>query len=109
MGASLLVFKNKSDVPGCMSEDDIREVCATRLTPPHKAKLAAKSIAGFTTRQHPDTQMAHPALLRHYRPEPTGRLTLGRPRRSNEAFQMRTERHWSIVSLLNQAVVDRRP
>ena len=26
MGASLLVFKNKSDVPGCMSEGDIREV-----------------------------------------------------------------------------------
>jgi len=26
MGASLLVFKNKSDVPGCMSEDDIRKV-----------------------------------------------------------------------------------
>lgn len=26
MGASLLVFKNKSDVPGCLSEDDIREV-----------------------------------------------------------------------------------
>lgn len=26
MGASLLVFKNKSDVSGCMSEDDIREV-----------------------------------------------------------------------------------
>ncbi|KJY01073.1 adp-ribosylation factor family protein [Zymoseptoria brevis] len=25
MGASLLVFKNKSDVPGCMSEDDIRK------------------------------------------------------------------------------------
>ncbi|KAK4949468.1 hypothetical protein LTR10_012086 [Elasticomyces elasticus] len=26
MGASLLVFKNKSDVSGCMTEDDIREV-----------------------------------------------------------------------------------
>jgi hypothetical protein len=26
MGASLLVFKNKSDVPGCMSEDEIRQV-----------------------------------------------------------------------------------
>lgn len=26
MGASLLVFKNKSDVRGCMSEDEIREV-----------------------------------------------------------------------------------
>jgi len=29
MGASLLVFKNKSDVPGCMTESEIREVrCA---------------------------------------------------------------------------------
>ena len=27
MGASLLVFKNKSDVSGSMSEDEIREVC----------------------------------------------------------------------------------
>lgn len=26
MGASLLVFKNKSDVPGCMSEEEIRKV-----------------------------------------------------------------------------------
>ena len=34
MGASLLVFKNKSDIPGCMTEDDIREVRFARLTPP---------------------------------------------------------------------------
>lgn len=26
MGASLLVFKNKSDVPGAMTEDEVREV-----------------------------------------------------------------------------------
>jgi len=26
MGASLLIFKNKSDVRGCMSEDEVREV-----------------------------------------------------------------------------------
>lgn len=26
MGASLLVFSNKTDVDGCMSEDDIRKV-----------------------------------------------------------------------------------
>jgi ADP-ribosylation factor-like protein 2 len=26
MGASLLVFKNKSDVPGAMSEDEVRQV-----------------------------------------------------------------------------------
>ncbi|KAI6875491.1 hypothetical protein KC338_g715 [Hortaea werneckii] len=31
MGASLLVFKNKSDVPGCMTTDDIREVCALEV------------------------------------------------------------------------------
>lgn len=27
MGASLLIFKNKSDVAGSMTEDEIREVC----------------------------------------------------------------------------------
>ncbi|KAI7541484.1 ARF/SAR superfamily [Hortaea werneckii] len=31
MGASLLIFKNKSDVPGCMTTDDIREVCALEM------------------------------------------------------------------------------
>ncbi|KAI6884821.1 ARF/SAR superfamily [Hortaea werneckii] len=31
MGASLLVCKNKSDVPGCMTTDDIREVCALEM------------------------------------------------------------------------------
>ncbi|KAI6913413.1 ARF/SAR superfamily [Hortaea werneckii] len=31
MGASLLVFKNKSDVPGCMTTNDIREVCALEM------------------------------------------------------------------------------
>jgi ADP-ribosylation factor-like protein 2 len=30
-GASLLVFKNKSDVPGAMTEDEVREVCDTEL------------------------------------------------------------------------------
>jgi ADP-ribosylation factor-like protein 2 len=27
MGASLLVFSNKTDVDGCMSDDEIRQVC----------------------------------------------------------------------------------
>ncbi|KAI7161994.1 hypothetical protein KC349_g2369 [Hortaea werneckii] len=31
MGASLLIVKNKSDVPGCMTTDDIREVCALEM------------------------------------------------------------------------------
>jgi hypothetical protein len=29
MGASLLVFKNKSDVAGCMSSEEIRKVCGS--------------------------------------------------------------------------------
>jgi hypothetical protein len=29
MGASLLVFKNKSDVAGCMSSEEIRTVCGS--------------------------------------------------------------------------------
>lgn len=33
MGASLLVFKNKSDVPGSMSADEIREVRSTPSLP----------------------------------------------------------------------------
>lgn len=37
MGASLLVFKNKSDVPGCMGEDDIRMVCRTKSKFPRYA------------------------------------------------------------------------
>jgi ADP-ribosylation factor-like protein 2 len=27
MGASLLVFSNKTDVDGCMGDDEIRQVC----------------------------------------------------------------------------------
>jgi hypothetical protein len=30
-GASLLVFKNKSDVGGAMTEDEVREVCGRRI------------------------------------------------------------------------------
>ncbi len=30
MGASLLVFLNKTDVEGCMTEKDIREVCLVK-------------------------------------------------------------------------------
>lgn len=30
MGASLLIFLNKTDVEGCMNEDEVREVSHTR-------------------------------------------------------------------------------
>lgn len=31
MGASLLIFLNKTDVEGCMSEDEVREVSCWRV------------------------------------------------------------------------------
>lgn len=39
MGASLLVFKNKSDVAGSMTEDEIREVCLS----PSRARRVSRS------------------------------------------------------------------
>jgi ADP-ribosylation factor-like protein 2 len=50
MGASLLVFKNKSDVAGSMTEAEIREVClwhfamsrARRATADHNTLITAK-------------------------------------------------------------------
>ena len=45
MGASLLVLKNKSDVSGCMSEDDIREVSkgASELSPSFESTYLSDS------------------------------------------------------------------
>lgn len=53
MGASLLVFKNKSDVAGSMTEDEIREVC---LSPSraHGASADRQPITLIT-----DTQGLH--------------------------------------------------
>ena len=46
MGASLLVFKNKSDIPGCMSEDDIRKVC-NASTPSPRSSRRAEALQGL--------------------------------------------------------------
>src|ERR1700760_4596215 len=43
MGASLLVLKNKSDVPDCMSEEDIRQVC----TAPRWRNILLKHVQGL--------------------------------------------------------------
>ena len=34
MGASLLIFLNKTDVEGCMTENEVREVCLLPLLLP---------------------------------------------------------------------------
>lgn len=54
MGASLLVFKNKSDVSGAMSETDIREVSPS---PSMLLPLLTMITLGLATRGHQDTYM----------------------------------------------------
>ena len=51
MGASLLVFKNKSDVAGSMTEDEIREVCLS-LFSAHGASAAHALRASQTNQRH---------------------------------------------------------
>ncbi|KAF2431588.1 ARF/SAR superfamily [Tothia fuscella] len=43
MGASLLVFKNKSDVPGCMSEDEIRQALELDSIKTHRWRIISCS------------------------------------------------------------------
>lgn len=48
MGASLLVFKNKSDVAGCMSSEEIRKVCGS---------LASRSGVPMFTKHDTDSEI----------------------------------------------------
>lgn len=71
MGASLLVFKNKNDVSGCMNVDDIREVRdgLSPTTPRHTARKRSTftyvSTPGITARQHQNAQVAYLAVFRY--------------------------------------------
>ena len=88
MGASLLVFKNKSDVPGCMSEEDIREVrngCS-----PRKA-TERLTLAGVAIGRHPHAQMADLALLSHDGTELERRTTMGCSRRERPSLSLLTQ------------------
>jgi hypothetical protein len=80
-GASLLVFKNKSDVPGAMTEDEVREVCdvwtSLRAGGLLSGQLAVLTGVGPATRRDPDTQMAHHDMQRHDWLEPGGRAGVG--------------------------------
>lgn len=79
-GASLLVFKNKSDVSGAMTEDEVREV---RCTKDHMAMGMANGSPALTTRFYQDTQMDHSSMQRNdwdESPERTGVGGSGRER-----------------------------
>ncbi|KAE9965745.1 hypothetical protein EG328_009423 [Venturia inaequalis] len=48
MGASLLVFKNKSDVPGCLSEDEVRKTLQLDNIKTHRWRIiACSAVSGL--------------------------------------------------------------
>jgi hypothetical protein len=87
MGASLLIFKNKSDVSSSMTEDDIRQVrflrppqrFASPRTRKHDAYISNLSDqqTGFTTRLHPHAQVEDHDLQRYDGAKLAGRLAVG--------------------------------
>lgn len=47
MGASLLIFLNKTDVEGCMTEDEVRQVRGSRSTLGRKKKKKKRANANM--------------------------------------------------------------
>jgi hypothetical protein len=89
MGASLLVFKNKSDVAGSMTEDEIREVCLSlspRTARPADHHHTNHRHTGIALRQHSHAQVADHDVQRHDRREPPGGTAMGRPGRQRPPF-----------------------
>jgi hypothetical protein len=103
MGASLLVFKNKSDVAGSMTEAEIREVCLW-----HFAMSGARRNGrpqhtnhretGITPRQHPYTQVADHDMQRDDGRESSRRATMGRPGRQRPPFPILDHSTISVVA-----------
>ena len=86
MGASLLVFKNKSDVAGSMTETEIREVCLwhfamSRARRNGRPQRTNHRETGITPRQHSHAQVADHDMQCDDGRESPGRATMGRPGR----------------------------
>jgi signal recognition particle receptor subunit beta len=66
MGASLLVFKNKSDVPDAMSEDDIRKASLDKFPclDSGPANAVVCRVSSWTRSQHMDGLLELVVLLR---------------------------------------------
>jgi hypothetical protein len=65
-GASLLVFANKTDVEGCMTEEEILSVCSRHAMPcEYDQPSSPQQYLGATAGIDTDTSMAHPAMQRY--------------------------------------------
>ena len=74
MGASLLVFANKTDVGGCMTDDEIRKVGDCTLPALSEGRLISPGVA---TRCNQDTQVGYFPMQRNHRGVPAGRIGVG--------------------------------
>lgn len=83
MGASLLVFANKTDVGGCMTDDEIgkvRDRYSTRRVLP-EGQLTSP---GTATRCNQDAQVDHPPMQRNQGGSSAGRIGMGGPGRKRQ-------------------------
>jgi hypothetical protein len=94
MGASLLVFKNKSDVAASLGEEEIRQV---RLShPAHHTKQLARSAdfcTGTAARQHQDASLENHLVQRGHGAGPDRGSRLGGTRREGAAVLILASEH----------------
>lgn len=77
-GASLLVFANKTDVEGCMTEQEILSVSdLDRMASCEGLTELTTLCQGPTIRIDTNTPLAHPPMQRHDRYKPKRRIGLG--------------------------------
>jgi len=85
------VFKNKSDISGCMTEDEIVKVRKLSLGV-NRVDIAASSDltrgTGSRPRYDQDTYMEDTSMQCNDRFEFTGRHTMGRPRRERSLISV---------------------
>ena len=85
MGASLLVFANKTDVGSCMSSDEIREVKNWPLFP---IQLRVLNALGAAARCNQDTPVDNRTVQRRHREAAQGWFGMGRARCQRSAFPL---------------------
>lgn len=87
MGASLLIFLNKTDVGGCMTESDIHEVRQVSL---HSLWQFTDDLwfIGSSIRCHQNAQMGNISMQCYDRKEFARRAGLGGPRCEGQTFSV---------------------
>lgn len=84
MGASLLVFANKTDVGGCMTEDEIGKVQKSIPTLPGVRKNTADIFPGTAAGRNQDAQVDYPPMQCYHGTVLEGRNVMGGARRKRQ-------------------------